>query len=77
MLKDVREAVIRSVGRVAIHDQPYLQVLYSPMDNQDATYQTRIGVESAYPDLSEGDRVRIHTVMNVVTRIEPSGEHDD
>ncbi len=77
MLKEAREAVIRGVTRIAIHDQPYLHVLYSPMDDQEKTFQARIGLESAYPDLAEGDRVTIHSQMNVVTKIAPSGDSDD
>ena len=77
MLKDVRQAVVRGVVRVSIHDQPYLQVLYSPTDDQQTTLQTRIGVESAYPEIGEGDQVNIHSMMNVVTRIERIGDGDD
>ena len=77
MLKGVRQAVVRGVVRVSIHDQPYLQVLYSPTDDQQTTLQTRIGVESAYPEIGEGDQVNIHSMMNVVTRIEPIGDGDD
>jgi hypothetical protein len=74
MLKTARDAIIRGVTRIAIHEQQYLQVLYSPSDDQDTTLQTRVGVESAYPDVSEGDRVIIHMMMNVVTKIVPSGD---
>lgn len=74
MLKGTRDAIVRGVVRIAIHDQPYLQILYSPTDAQDTTLQARVGVESAYPDVAEGDRVVIHSMMNVVTRIVPSGD---
>ena len=77
MLKQASEAVIRGVTRVAIHDQPYLQVLYSPLEDQDKAFQARIGIESTYPELAEGDRVTIHSLMNVVTKIAPSGDSDD
>ena len=77
MLKGAQEAVIRGVVRIAIHEQPYLQVLYSPLDNESSTFQARVGVESAYPELAEGDHVLIHSMMNVVTKIVPSGDRDD
>jgi hypothetical protein len=77
MLKEAREGIVRGIVRIAIHDQPYLQVLYSPLDNQEKIFEARIGIESTYPGLAEGDRVVIHSLMNVVTKIAPSGDKDD
>ena len=77
MLKGVSEAIVRDVVPVAIHDQPYVQITYSPLAEQEKMLETRLGVESAYPDLTEGDRVTLHILMNVVTKIEPSGDRDD
>ncbi|HAA74333.1 TPA: hypothetical protein DCE37_04340 [Candidatus Latescibacteria bacterium] len=76
MLKGAREAIVRDVARIAIHDQAYVQVLYSPVDEPDKTYQARVGVESVYPELAQGHRVQVHTLMNVVTRIEATGDSD-
>jgi hypothetical protein len=76
MLKEAREAVVRGITRIAIHDQTYIQVLYSPLDDQEKTFQARIGVESTYPELVEGDHVVVHSMMNVVTKIAPSGDKD-
>ena len=77
MLKEAREAIVRGVTRIAIHGQPYVHVLYSPLDDQETTFQARLGVESTYPGLSEGDRVTVHSMMNVVTQIVASGDRDD
>ncbi len=77
VLKDARKAIVRSVSRIAIHDQPYVQVLYSPLDDLDKILQARVGTESTYPGLSEGDHVTVYSMMNVVTRIAASGDCDD
>ena len=77
MLKEAREAIVRDIVRISIHDQPYLQVLYSPLDDQAKTFEARIGIESTYPELAEGDRVIIHSLISVVTKIAPFGDQDD
>ncbi len=77
MLKEAREAIVRGLIRIAIHDQPYVQVTYSPLDDQEKTLQARVGVESTYPGLSAGDRVTVHSMMNVVIKIVASGDRDE
>lgn len=73
MLKQVREAVVRGVLPVDIHGQRYVQVTYAHVDAPDKPVQARVGLESVYPELTEGDRVAVHYMMNVVTRIAPTG----
>jgi len=77
VLKEAREAIVRGLVRIAIHDQPYVQITYSPLDDQGKTLQARVGVESTYPGLSEGDRVTVHSMMNVVTKFVASGDRDE
>lgn len=69
-LKSARGALLRKVLPLSIHDQPYIQVDYSPVGEEHKTYQARIGIESAYEGMAAGDQVVIHSLMNVVTRIE-------
>lgn len=69
-LKSSRGALVRRIVHLTIHDQPYLQVDYSPAGEEDKVYRARLGTEAAYPDLCEGDQIIVHSLMDVVTRIE-------
>ena len=76
MLKGTQAAILRDVTQIAIHDQPYVHVAYSPQEDPSRSYQARVGLESVYSGMATGDRVVIYTLMNVVTKIEPSGDGD-
>ncbi len=69
-LKSSIGADVRGVVHLTIHDQLYLQIDYSPTDEKDKVYRARLGTEAAYPDVCEGDSIVVHSLMNVVTRIE-------
>ena len=68
-LKSTQEAVVRRVVHLTIHDQPYLQIDYSPEGEQNVL-RARLGTEAAYENVREGDRVLVYTMMSVVTRVE-------
>ncbi|HCK08496.1 hypothetical protein MK139_04575 [bacterium] len=76
-MKLATEAIVRDVKHIAIHDQRYVQVAYSPVDEQGRILQARIGLESTFEALKPGHRVVVHSLMNVVIRIELSGDSDD
>jgi len=68
-LKSTQEAVVRRVVHLTIHDQPYLQIDYSPEGEQNVL-RARLGTEAAYENVREGDRVLVYAMMSVVTRVE-------
>jgi hypothetical protein len=70
MLKGTRPAVIQRVQPVSIHGQVSLDVFFvDPEDPEEELRHARVGHESVPRDLSVGDRVTLHYLMGVVTRI--------
>ncbi len=69
-LKSSRGAWVHKILHISIHDQPYIQIDYSPVGEEDRVYRARLGNEAAYTDVREGDRIIVHSLMNVVTRVE-------
>ena len=63
-------AIIRQVVPFTVHDQPHVQVHYSPADDENRVVQARLGNEATYEGIQAGDRVIVHSLMNVVTKIE-------
>jgi hypothetical protein len=70
VLRQARRALIRSVTPFTVHGQPHLQVLYSPVGQEDTVLQARLGTEGVYPGIAVGDLAVIHAMMGIVTRIE-------
>lgn len=73
LLPKTTGALIRQATPYTVHGQPYLQIHYSPVGAEDKTFEARLGTEAAYPNVSEGDQVVLHTLMNTVTKIEKIG----
>ena len=69
MLFGPKLGTIISVQPVDIHGTRMLDIIYK-LDGETDARSARMGVESLYGEPQPGDRVRVHLLMNVVTRIE-------
>ena len=70
MLKGSRTAIIHRIQPISIHGQVSLDVFWmDPDDPEQELRHARVGDESVPRDLAAGDRVTLHYVMGVVTKI--------
>ncbi|HUL72701.1 MAG TPA: hypothetical protein VLT86_06340 [Vicinamibacterales bacterium] len=70
MLKGTRPAVIKRIQPVSIHGQISLDVFWvDPDDPEEEIRHARVGDESVPRGLDAGDRVTMHYLMGMVTRI--------
>ena len=71
MLKGTKLAVIKRVQPVSIHGQLSLDVYFVDPDEPDGQVSlARVGPEATPRNLEAGDRVTLHYLLGVVTRIE-------
>ena len=70
LLPTTRGALIRKVVPYTVHGQHHFQIFYSPAGEEEKTFSAKLGKESVYEGMSDGDQVVIHIMMNLVTRIE-------
>ena len=78
MLKGTKEAVVEKIQPVSIHGQISLDVYFSdPDDSQGQVSLARIGPESAPRNLEPGDRVTLHSLLGVVTKITKTAHASD
>lgn len=70
MLFGAHSAQIVALQPVAIHGTRMLDVIYQ-LDGEATARSARLGVEALPATLEVGDRVQVHLLMNVATRIEP------
>jgi hypothetical protein len=74
MLKGSRVGIIRKVRPVSIHGQISLDVYFADPDDPDGQVSlARVGPEATPRNLEPGDRVELHYVLGVVTRITKIG----
>ncbi|HEY7058859.1 MAG TPA: hypothetical protein VH458_20140 [Vicinamibacterales bacterium] len=74
MLKGSRVGIIRKVQPVSIHGQISLDVYFADPDDPDGQVSlARVGPEATPRNLEAGDRVELHYVLGVVTRITKIG----
>ncbi len=71
MLFGAHPGQIVATQPIDIHGTPMLDVVYK-LDGEITPRSTRLGPESLPPVLHQGDRVLVHLLMNVATRIEPA-----
>jgi hypothetical protein len=71
MLFGAHPAEIVALQPIEIHGTSMLDVIYK-LDGETTPRSTRLGRESLPPVLRVGDRVLVHLLMNVATRIEPA-----
>lgn len=71
MLQGVHRAVLHRIQPIDIHGQ-ILYDIYYQLDGAppDQVQGARLGAEVIYGDPRPGDRVLLHCVMNMVTRVE-------
>ncbi len=73
MLKGTRDALVKKVQPVSIHGQLSLDVYFVDPDEPDGQVSlARVGPEATPRNLEAGDRVTLHYLLGVVTRIEKS-----
>jgi hypothetical protein len=74
MLKGSKPAIVQKIQPVSIHGQVSLDIYYlDPDDSQGQVRLARVGQESVPRDIEAGDRVDLHYVVGVVTRVTKSG----
>jgi hypothetical protein len=70
MLKGTRSAVVRRIQPVSIHGQVSLDIFWTdPEDPEEEIRHARVGEEAVPRDMEAGDRVTLHYLMGIVTRI--------
>ena len=70
MLKGTRTAIVKRLQPMSIHGQISLDVFWTdPEDPEEEIRHARVGSESVPRDLEAGDRVTLHSLMGMVTKI--------
>ena len=70
MLKGSKPAIVKRVQPVSIHGQISLDVYFvDPDEPEGQTSVARVGPEAMPKNLEAGDRVEMHYLLGVVTRI--------
>ena len=70
MLKGTRTAIVKRLQPMSIHGQISLDVFWvDPEDPEEEIRHARVGSESMPRDLEAGDRVTLHYLMGMVTKI--------
>jgi hypothetical protein len=70
MLKGTRQGIVVRVRPVSIHGQESLDVFWTdPEDPEAEVRHARVGREDAPLDLKAEDRVTLHYLMGMVSRI--------
>jgi hypothetical protein len=70
MLKGSKPAIVKKIQPVSIHGQISLDVYFvDPEDPGGQVSLARLGQEGVPRDLEAGDRVELHYLVGVVTRI--------
>jgi hypothetical protein len=70
VLKGTRNAIIERIQPISIHGQISLDVFWmDPDDPEPELRHARVGDEAVPKDLSSGDRVTLHYLMGMVTKI--------
>lgn len=64
---DEREAIVVQVRPYDVHGAPHVEIVLGFSDQQVET--TRLGRESAPPDLASGDRVLVRFVMRTIVEV--------
>lgn len=70
MLKGTRQGIVSRIQPISIHGQISLDVFWTdPDDPESEIRHSRVGEESVPAGLSAGDRVTMHYLLGMVTRI--------
>lgn len=69
-----QNGTLLDVRQVDIHGARFWDITYSLESAPQQVQRGRIGTESAYPDPAPGDKVALHQVLGVLTKIEKIDE---
>jgi len=70
MLKGTRNAIVQRIQPISIHGQVSLDVFWmDPEDPEQELRHARVGDEAVPRDLAAGDKVTLHYLMGMVTKI--------
>ena len=70
MLKGTRNAIVQRIQPISIHGQVSLDVFWmDPEDPEQKLRHARVGDEAVPRDLAAGDKVTLHYLMGMVTKI--------
>ena len=71
MLKGTRTAVIHKIQPMSIHGQVSLDIWWmDPEDPEQELRHSRVGDEAVPRDLAAGDKVTLHYLMGMVTKVD-------
>jgi hypothetical protein len=71
MLKGTRNAIIQRIQPISIHGQVSLDVFWmDPEDPEQELRHARVGDEAVPKNMAAGDKVTLHYLMGMVTKIE-------
>jgi hypothetical protein len=71
MLQGPQKAILGGASTFEIHGQKYYDILYELEGGERG--KARLGPEVIYADPKSGDRVVLHFVMGMVTKVEKAG----
>lgn len=66
----MREAVILAIQPYDLHGVRWYRIAYAPDSNPEAVQEARFSWDVIYSDPRPGDRIRVHTLLGIVDRIE-------
>jgi len=70
MLKGTRQAIIHRIQPMSIHGQVSLDIFWQdPDDPEQEIRHARVGDDAVPRNLQPGDKVTLHYLMGMVTRI--------
>lgn len=70
MLKGTRTAVVHRIQPLSIHGQVSLDIFWQdPEDPEQELRHARVGDDAVPRDMQPGDKVTLHYVMGMVTKI--------
>ena len=71
MLRGIQIGVLTKLQPVSIHGQVFYDVHYVRADDEDLVPQmARVGGEDVDASLDPGERVKLHILLNQVTKVE-------
>ena len=69
-----QKGTLLDVRQIDIHGSRFWDIAYSLENAPDQMQRARIGTESAYDNPAPGDKVTLHRVLGVLTKIEKKEE---
>jgi hypothetical protein len=74
MLRGILVGVVTKLQPVSLHGQLFYDVHYVRADDEELLPQmARVGAEDVQSGIHPGDRVKLHILLNQVTKVERDG----